>query len=67
MNQDPEQLYQQRLNRYVTANRNGMPDRVPIRPFAAEDHRAARWLYLPGGHPRLQQGLRGRHPVLQGL
>ncbi len=36
MTQDPEQLYQQRLNRYVTANRNGMPDRVPLRPFAAE-------------------------------
>ena len=32
----PEELYQERLNRYVTAMRNGMPDRVPLRPFAAE-------------------------------
>jgi uroporphyrinogen-III decarboxylase len=31
-----EDLYQQRLSRYVTAMRNGMPDRVPLRPFAAE-------------------------------
>jgi hypothetical protein len=31
-----EQLYQQRLSRYVTAMRNEMPDCVPIRPFAAE-------------------------------
>jgi hypothetical protein len=29
-------LYQQRLNRYVTAMRNEMPDCVPIRPFVAE-------------------------------
>ncbi len=34
--QDMQELYAQRLHRYVTANRNGMPDRVPIRPFAAE-------------------------------
>ncbi|MBL8175398.1 MAG: hypothetical protein JNK48_12060 [Bryobacterales bacterium] len=33
---DPQQLYAQRLNRYVTAMRNATPDRVPIRPFAAE-------------------------------
>jgi uroporphyrinogen-III decarboxylase len=32
----PEELYQQRLTRYVTAMRNGVPDRVPLRPFAAE-------------------------------
>ncbi len=31
-----EELYQQRLRRYLTAMRNGTPDRVPIRPFAAE-------------------------------
>lgn len=31
-----EHLYQQRLNRYVTAMRNEKPDRVPIRPFVAE-------------------------------
>ena len=31
-----EGLYAQRLNRYVTAMRNGMPDRVPLRPFVAE-------------------------------
>jgi hypothetical protein len=30
------ELYQQRLERYVTAMRNGTPDRVPIRPFVAE-------------------------------
>jgi hypothetical protein len=31
-----ETLYAQRLKRYVTAMRNGKPDRVPIRPFVAE-------------------------------
>lgn len=31
-----DQLYQQRLNRYVTALRNEKPDKVPIRPFVAE-------------------------------
>jgi len=31
-----EELYQQRLRRYVTALRNERPDRVPIRPFVAE-------------------------------
>jgi len=36
MAEDMEQLYQERLNRYVTAMRNGKPDCVPIRPFAAE-------------------------------
>jgi hypothetical protein len=33
---DSERLYAERLNRYVTAMRNQKPDRVPIRPFAAE-------------------------------
>ena len=36
MSADMEQLYQQRLNRYVTAMRNEKPDMVPIRPFVAE-------------------------------
>ncbi len=31
-----EQLYQERLARYVTAMRNEKPDRIPIRPFVAE-------------------------------
>jgi uroporphyrinogen-III decarboxylase len=31
-----DELYHQRLNRYVTAMRNGQPDRVPVRPLAAE-------------------------------
>lgn len=31
-----QQLYQQRLNHYVTAMRNERPDRVPIRPFVAQ-------------------------------
>ncbi len=31
-----EELHNQRLNRYSTAMRGGMPDRVPIRPFVAE-------------------------------
>src|SRR5512137_49309 len=31
-----EQLYQQRLNRYITAMRNEKPDMVPLRPFVAE-------------------------------
>jgi uroporphyrinogen-III decarboxylase len=33
---DNEQLYHERLRRYRHAMRNGVPDRVPIRPFAAE-------------------------------
>jgi hypothetical protein len=33
---DNEELYQQRLMRYVTAMRNEKPDMVPIRPFVAE-------------------------------
>jgi hypothetical protein len=33
---DMEQRYQERLKRYTTAMRNGKPDRIPIRPFAAE-------------------------------
>jgi hypothetical protein len=36
MSTDTEQLYQQRLHRYVTAMRNEKPDMVPIRPFVAE-------------------------------
>jgi uroporphyrinogen-III decarboxylase len=31
-----QELYAQRLERYTTAMRNGVPDRVPMRPFAAE-------------------------------
>ncbi len=31
-----EELYQQRLSRYLTAMRNEKPDRIPIRPFVAE-------------------------------
>ena len=31
-----DQLYAERLNRYVTAMRNEKPDRVPMRPFVAE-------------------------------
>ena len=33
---DMEQVYAERLKRYVTAMRNEKPDRVPIRPFVAE-------------------------------
>ena len=36
MVQDMETLYQERLNRYVTALRNEKPDMIPIRPFVAE-------------------------------
>ena len=36
MAKDMEQLYAERLNRYVTAMRNGKPDKIPIRPFVAE-------------------------------
>jgi len=36
MSTDMEQLYQERLNRYVTAMRNEKPDKIPIRPFVAE-------------------------------
>ncbi len=33
---DMEQLYAERMKRYVTAMRNEKPDMVPIRPFVAE-------------------------------
>lgn len=33
---DMEARYRGRLNRYVTAMRNGKPDMIPIRPFVAE-------------------------------
>ena len=36
MSVDMEQRYQERLTRYVTAMRNEKPDKIPIRPFAAE-------------------------------
>src|SRR3990172_5190225 len=36
MGTDTEQLYQARMKRYVTAMRNGKPDMIPVRPFAAE-------------------------------
>src|SRR4030042_1104191 len=36
MAKDMEQLYQERLRRYVTAMRNEKPDMIPIRPFVAE-------------------------------
>jgi len=36
MSDKMESLYQERLKRYVTAMRNEKPDRIPIRPFAAE-------------------------------
>jgi len=36
MRDSKEALYTERLHRYVTAMRNGKPDRVPIRPFVAE-------------------------------
>lgn len=36
MRTETEQIYSERLSRYITAMRNGVPDRVPLRPFAAE-------------------------------
>ena len=36
MSEAVEELYAERLKRYVTAMRNEKPDRVPIRPFVAE-------------------------------
>jgi hypothetical protein len=36
MANDTNQLYQERLSRYVTAMRNEKPDKIPIRPFVAE-------------------------------
>ncbi len=36
MPNDLDELYNQRLDRYITAMRNGQPDRVPVRPLAAE-------------------------------
>ncbi|MDZ7837323.1 MAG: hypothetical protein U5N58_04895 [Actinomycetota bacterium] len=36
MSENTEKLYEERLKRYVTTLKNGKPDRVPIRIFAAE-------------------------------
>ncbi len=36
MAEDMEKLYNERLERYVTAMNNEKPDKVPIRPFVAE-------------------------------
>ncbi|MFP4057236.1 MAG: uroporphyrinogen decarboxylase family protein [Candidatus Brocadiia bacterium] len=36
MAQDTEKLYSERMERYVAAMQNEKPDRVPVRPFAAE-------------------------------
>jgi len=36
MAKDMEQLYNERMNRYITAMRNEKPDMIPIRPFVAE-------------------------------
>lgn len=36
MMKDLNEIYAGRLRRYVTAMRNGVPDRVPLRPLAAE-------------------------------
>ena len=36
MSESMEKLYQERLRRFVTALNNRKPDRVPVRPFAAE-------------------------------
>ncbi len=36
MSEGMERLYEQRLARYVAAMQNEKPDRIPIRPFAAE-------------------------------
>lgn len=36
MSEQMEKLYAERLERYVTAMQNKKPDRIPIRPFAAE-------------------------------
>ena len=36
MSEEMERLYEEKLERYVTAMRNEKPDRIPIRPFVAE-------------------------------
>jgi len=36
MSDEMQKLYTERLARYTTAMRNEKPDRIPIRPFAAE-------------------------------
>jgi len=36
MAKDMEQLYNERMKRYITAMRNEKPDMIPIRPFVAE-------------------------------
>ncbi len=36
MTTDKQELYDERLKRYVTAMQNNKPDKIPIRPFVAE-------------------------------
>lgn len=36
MGADKQELYDERLKRYVTAMQNNKPDKIPIRPFVAE-------------------------------
>ncbi len=36
MSEEMEKLYEEKLERYVTAMQNKKPDRIPIRPFVAE-------------------------------
>jgi hypothetical protein len=36
MSSNKEQLYKERLNRYITAMQNEKPDKIPIRPFVAK-------------------------------
>ena len=67
MGQEMEALYQERLRRYVTAMRNGKPDRVPIRPFVAEfTARYAGYTCQEVTHD-YPQGVRGDDPLLPGL
>ena len=64
MPNDREALYEQRLSRYVTAMRNGQPDRVPIPPLRRRSNGQIRRLHLPGGDARLPQGVRSGDPLL---
>jgi len=47
-----EELYRQRLSRYLTAMRNEKPDRIPIRPFVTGF--TPKYADLPGCGARLQ-------------
>ncbi|MBI5096009.1 MAG: hypothetical protein HZB26_26680 [Candidatus Hydrogenedentes bacterium] len=64
MTGDKAQLYDERFNRYVTALRNGKPDKVPIRPFAAEFTATALTFFLSEPYALTPSGVRAEDSAL---